>query len=457
MRTAIAEARSAIGLPDPASVPGQEPLLAETGRRRSRGDRRRRCRRPGRDRPRALAGGDRRPGRRPPRGRDRPPRRRRDEDRGRRAGLLPRRRAAEPRRASTPATTCSSVRRPCGRRGVRASGRSLGRVRGPVPRARAEAVPEDPRPPLPVDLALPASYVDYALYRDLARLGPCGTGNPEPLVAVLGLTVQRVRAANGGHTQLVLRRDRDVLDGIAFGRADLATGLTEGDRVDVVARLASRTFGGLETLQLEVRDVAPSGSHPRAAAVLARAAGRSRCRAGRPRPRRRRTRRRRMTRSTRPTGPPGRPARAADRVGRAVGNAARGRPVDRRPAGDRVRHPVAGQREPAVRLRRPGRDPGPARRRPRAVRTRPPRRTSWSCPRRRRGSRCRARWSTPRTGTSGSRRTATATQVTNGGNDSMPSFAPDGSSISSCGRAPWTATGQVNGVDQASTRWTCPA
>ena len=124
-----------------------------------------------------------------------------------------------------------------------------------------------------MDLALPAAYVDYALYRDLARLAPCGPGNPEPLVAVLGLTVQRVRAANGGHTQLVLRRDRDVIDGIAFGRADLALGLAEGDRVDVVARLASRAFGGLETLQLEVRDVAPSGSHPRAREVLERAAG----------------------------------------------------------------------------------------------------------------------------------------------------------------------------------------
>ena len=134
--------------------------------------------------------------------------------------------------------------------------------------------PEDDRPPLAVDLALPSGYVDYGLYRDLARLAPCGPGNTIPLVAVLGLTVARVRAANGGHTQLVLRRDRDVLDGIAFGRADLAAGLSEGDRVDVVARLASRAFGGLETLQLEVRDVAPSGSHPRAAAVLERIAGR---------------------------------------------------------------------------------------------------------------------------------------------------------------------------------------
>jgi single-stranded-DNA-specific exonuclease len=135
--------------------------------------------------------------------------------------------------------------------------------------------PEDPRPPLAVDLALPSSYVDYSLYWDLARLEPCGPGNAQPLVAVLGLTVARVRPANGGHTQLVLRRDRDVLDGIAFGRPDLAVSLSEGDRVDVVARLASRTFGGLETLQLEVRDVAASGSHPRAAAVLEHAAVRT--------------------------------------------------------------------------------------------------------------------------------------------------------------------------------------
>lgn len=139
----------------------------------------------------------------------------------------------------------------------------------------ASSAPEDARPPLAVDLALPSDYVDYDLYRDLARLAPCGPGNAQPLVAVLGLTVQRVRAANGGHTQLVLRRRRDVIDGIAFGRADLARDLVEGDRVDVVARLASRTFGGLETLQLEVRDVAPSGSHPRAAAVLERVAGRA--------------------------------------------------------------------------------------------------------------------------------------------------------------------------------------
>jgi hypothetical protein len=35
--------------------------------------------------------------------------------------------------------------------------------------------------------------------------------------------------------------------------------LHEGDRIDVVARVASRRFGGFESIQLEVIDVAPEG------------------------------------------------------------------------------------------------------------------------------------------------------------------------------------------------------
>ena len=130
----------------------------------------------------------------------------------------------------------------------------------------ATAVPADPRLPLAIDIALPALDVDYPLHRDLRRLAPCGIGNPDPLLAVLGLTVTRVRAAAGGHSQLTLRRGLDVLDGIAFGRSDIAETVREGDRVDVVARLTSRTFGGYESLQLEIRDVAAAGLHPDAVA-----------------------------------------------------------------------------------------------------------------------------------------------------------------------------------------------
>jgi single-stranded-DNA-specific exonuclease len=132
----------------------------------------------------------------------------------------------------------------------------------------AVAAPRDPRTAVSIDLALPASAIDYSLHRSLARLAPCGAGNPEPVVAVLGLVVTRSREVSGGHTQLTLKRRLDILDGIAFGRSDLATTVSEGDRVDVVGRLTSRRFGGFESLQLEIRDVATSGSHRESAVIL---------------------------------------------------------------------------------------------------------------------------------------------------------------------------------------------
>jgi single-stranded-DNA-specific exonuclease len=132
----------------------------------------------------------------------------------------------------------------------------------------AAAAPADPRATLRIDLALPALAVDYDLHRDLGALAPYGPGNPHPLVAVLGLTVTRVRVAGADHTSLTLRRQRDVLDGIAFGRTDIAELVREGDRIDVVARVTSRRFGGFESLQLEIQDAAPSGLHPEAAAIL---------------------------------------------------------------------------------------------------------------------------------------------------------------------------------------------
>lgn len=127
----------------------------------------------------------------------------------------------------------------------------------------------DPRPSLSVDLAVRGPELDYALVRDLAKLEPTGPGNPSPLIAVLDLTVTRVRAASGGHAQLTLRRRTDVIDAIAFDRGDLVESVREGDVLDIVARVVSRTFGGYESLQLEVRDVATAGTVRPGAARIA--------------------------------------------------------------------------------------------------------------------------------------------------------------------------------------------
>ena len=125
--------------------------------------------------------------------------------------------------------------------------------------ALAVAAPRDPVPVLDLDLVLPAGAVDYALLRELEPLEPVGAGNPAPLIGVAGLVVARARTVGGGHTQMTLRKGREILDGVAFGRGELAGAVAEGQAVDVVASLASRSFAGIESLQLEIRDVAPAG------------------------------------------------------------------------------------------------------------------------------------------------------------------------------------------------------
>ncbi len=362
--------------------------LTVTRGRRGAGARGRRARPTGVDRPRPVAGRDRRARRGSPGGGPRPSRRRRGGARATRsvprAGATARSISGRPSRsaptcsratAATPALPASSFRRTAGRRSSSGSRRS---PRRPCRRIRGRSCASTSRSR--------RSTSTTGCYRDLGGLAPYGPGNPEPLVAVLGLTVTRVRLAADDHTSLTLRRDRDVLDGIAFGRADIAALVHEGDRIDVVARLSSRTFGGFESLQLEIRDAAPSGSHPEAAAILAGASAGARGDTG-------------MTRSTKPRSP-----RARDPYG--IG------PIgfDDRP--DRVRSsassliaivtinlfnyelPFAGRPAATGTVTATAATAVPPRRRHH--------RASSSCPRRRRSS---ARSSTPRAATSGSRPT----------------------------------------------------
>jgi single-stranded-DNA-specific exonuclease len=135
------------------------------------------------------------------------------------------------------------------------------------------------RAELRLDIVLPAGAVDYQLVRELELLEPTGPGNSAPALGLTGLRVVRARSATGGHTQLVLGRGRDVLDAVAFRRPDLATSLREGDRIDIVAHVASRRFGGFESIQLEVLDVAAAGleaavsSHDAASGATAASSG----------------------------------------------------------------------------------------------------------------------------------------------------------------------------------------
>jgi single-stranded-DNA-specific exonuclease len=117
---------------------------------------------------------------------------------------------------------------------------------------------------LPVDLVLPARYLEWALLREIADLAPFGASHPEPLLAVTGLTVGDARrvGAESSHLSFRLRKGYETLDAIAFGLEAERPTPEPGMALDVVGTLESRTLDGEPRLQLRLLDYASSDASP---------------------------------------------------------------------------------------------------------------------------------------------------------------------------------------------------
>jgi single-stranded-DNA-specific exonuclease len=105
------------------------------------------------------------------------------------------------------------------------------------------------------DGPLAVSDVSLALVRALERAAPFGRKNPEPTFLFQSAALKNVRELPGGHVKGVVDPARG-LEVIAFGAADRAGALARG--VDFLATPELNTWRGASTLQLRVKDIAPS-------------------------------------------------------------------------------------------------------------------------------------------------------------------------------------------------------
>ena len=94
---------------------------------------------------------------------------------------------------------------------------------------------------------------------ELSRLEPYGSGNPRPVFALLGTTVDAVQTVGQGrHLKLRLSKGTCRFDAIFFSVTAEELGLTAGGRVDAAFYLQANTFRGTTTLQLQLIDLRPS-------------------------------------------------------------------------------------------------------------------------------------------------------------------------------------------------------
>ena len=120
-------------------------------------------------------------------------------------------------------------------------------------------------PELALDVAISASGATTDLIEDMARIGPFGAGNPEPVCAALDVTLAYADVVGEKHVRMKLAGpDGARLDAIAFRSVDTALGegllKARGCRIHVAGALRMDHWNGRARVQLLVEDAALAGS-----------------------------------------------------------------------------------------------------------------------------------------------------------------------------------------------------
>lgn len=103
-----------------------------------------------------------------------------------------------------------------------------------------------------IEVILKPEEINRGTMEKLAFFEPTGVGNPQPILASLGVTISDIKAVgNGQH----LKFRAGGIDAIAFSFGESADSLKEGQKVDVVYYLELNKFNGSEKLQFKVVDI----------------------------------------------------------------------------------------------------------------------------------------------------------------------------------------------------------
>ena len=111
-------------------------------------------------------------------------------------------------------------------------------------------------PVLLIDSVENVEDLSVELVKSLQVLEPFGEGNRNPIFAFKNLKISSIRAlTEGKHIKLTLQSNNTYIDAIGFNLGYLAEEFIIGDRVDVVGSIEMNSFGGVESVQINLKDI----------------------------------------------------------------------------------------------------------------------------------------------------------------------------------------------------------
>jgi len=124
-----------------------------------------------------------------------------------------------------------------------------------------EALAEkDLRPSIRIDAICPLAEVSHALVRELGKLGPFGSGNPEPVVATGAVRLVgevRLMGSTGRHVSFMAANGSCSFRAVGFGMGHRVRELDElsGGYIEIAHRPGINEFRGSRSVELYIEDV----------------------------------------------------------------------------------------------------------------------------------------------------------------------------------------------------------
>lgn len=118
---------------------------------------------------------------------------------------------------------------------------------------------EEILPEIQIDAKISISNINKEMVESLSELEPFGEGNKMPVFAFKNLRIDSIRAlTEGKHLKLTLKEGNTIVNAIGFNMGNLAEDYRIGDKIDVAGTLEINSFNGVESIQINLKDIMKS-------------------------------------------------------------------------------------------------------------------------------------------------------------------------------------------------------
>ena len=122
-----------------------------------------------------------------------------------------------------------------------------------------EANTEEIVPVIKIDKEINLKDITLENVKSLKLLEPFGESNKTPIFIYKNLRIDSIRAlSEGKHLKLTLKDGNTIVNAIGFNMGKYSEEYLIGDRIDVIGVLETNTFNGIESVQINMKDLRKS-------------------------------------------------------------------------------------------------------------------------------------------------------------------------------------------------------